>query len=119
MGLHGAGSYAVLAPSSPRTLGRPRLSAGGIWRRLSFGTERVYGSDSCPDCNRLGYRRRKDLFELIVVDSHFREKLTGKPTLAEIESGARNAGMETLRERCLKEVTAGVTSLEKFLQWRM
>ena len=38
---------------------------------------------------------------------------------ADIESAARSAGMETLRERCLKDVTAGVTSLDEFLRWRM
>ena len=53
------------------------------------------------------------------MDEHLRKKLTDQPTLAEIESSARNAGMETLRERCLKEVTAGVTSLDEFLRWRM
>jgi len=80
---------------------------------------KIYQGRGCPSCNRLGYRRRKGLFELIVTDSHFRKKLTGQPTLAEIEGAARIAGMETLRERCLKEVTAGVTSLDEFLRWRM
>ncbi len=40
-------------------------------------------------------------------------------TLAEIEASARGAGMESLRQRCLKEVTAGVTSLDEFIRWRM
>jgi type IV pilus assembly protein PilB len=82
-------------------------------------TLRLFKGRGCPECNRLGYRRRKGLFELITIDEHFRKKLAEKPTLAEIESSARNAGMETLRERCLKEVTAGVTSLDEFLRWRM
>ena len=82
-------------------------------------TLKIYQGRGCPSCHRLGYRRRKSLFELIVADSHFRKKLTGQPTLAEIEGAARVAGMETLRERCLKEVTAGVTSLDEFLRWRM
>ena len=59
------------------------------------------------------------MFELIVANNRFRKKLEGQPTLAEIEGAARIAGMETLRERCLKEVTAGVTSLDEFLRWRM
>ena len=80
---------------------------------------RIFKGRGCPESTRLGYRRRKGLFELIVEDGSFREKLTGKPTLAEIEAAARTAGMETLRERCLKEVTAGVTSLDEFLRWRM
>lgn len=80
---------------------------------------RLFKGRGCPDCNRLGYRRRKGLFELIVVDEHFRKRLLGQPTLAEIEASARSAGMETLRERCLKEVNAGVTSLDEFLRWRM
>ena len=82
-------------------------------------TLRLFKGRGCSECNRLGYRRRKGLFELITVDEHFRKKLADQPTLAEIESSARNAGMETLRERCLKEVAAGVTSLDEFLRWRM
>ena len=82
-------------------------------------TLRLFKGRGCSDCNRLGYRRRKGLFELITVDEHFRKRLNDQPTLTEIESSARNAGMETLRERCLKEVTAGVTSLDEFLRWRM
>jgi type IV pilus assembly protein PilB len=82
-------------------------------------TLRLYKGRGCNHCHRLGYRRRKGLFELIVVDPHFREKLASGPTLAEIEAVARGAGMESLRQRCLKEVTAGVTSLDEFIRWRM
>jgi len=80
---------------------------------------RVFKGKGCSDCNLLGYRRRKGLFELIVIDDAFRERLTEHPTLADIESAARSAGMETLRERCLNDVTTGVTSLDEFLRWRM
>ena len=82
-------------------------------------TLRIYKGRGCNQCHRLGYRRRKGLFELIVVDPRFREKLAAGPTLAEIEGVARGAGMESLRQRCLKEVTAGVTSLDEFIRWRM
>ncbi len=80
---------------------------------------RVYTGKGCSECNLLGYKRRRGLFELIVIDDAFRERLTGQPTLADIESAAQNAGMETLRERCLKDVSSGVTSLDEFLRWRM
>jgi type IV pilus assembly protein PilB len=82
-------------------------------------TLRIYKGRGCEHCHRLGYRRRKGLFELILVDQPLREKLTSSPTLAEIESSARNAGMESLRQRCLREVSAGVTSLDEFIRWRM
>jgi type II secretory ATPase GspE/PulE/Tfp pilus assembly ATPase PilB-like protein len=80
---------------------------------------RLFKGRGCSYCHRLGYRRRKGLFELIVVDAHFREKLAESPTLPEIEASARRSGMESLRERCLKEVTSGVTSLDEFIRWRM
>jgi type II secretory ATPase GspE/PulE/Tfp pilus assembly ATPase PilB-like protein len=80
---------------------------------------RIYKGRGCSECNRLGYRRRKGLFELITVDQGFRDKIAQNPGLAEIDQAARKAGMETLRQRCLKEVTAGVTSLDEFIRWRM
>ncbi len=79
----------------------------------------LYQGQGCAECNRLGYRRRKGLFELLVVDQGSRSKLSTNPSLSQIEVVARGAGMETLRERCLKEVTAGVTSLDEFIRWRM
>jgi len=101
------------SPADPEKLGGYGISVN------EAKTLRLFKGRGCSDCNRLGYRRRKGLFELITVDEHFREKLTDQPTLAEIETFARSAGMETLRERCLKEVTAGVTTLDEFLRWRM
>ena len=95
-----------------------KLSAVGL-SEAEAKSLRLFKGRGCPECHLLGYRRRKGLFELIVVDDAFREKLTGQPTLAEIEAAAKLAGMESLRERCLKEVSAGVTSLDEFLRWRM
>ncbi|MGH9323668.1 MAG: GspE/PulE family protein, partial [Vicinamibacteria bacterium] len=82
-------------------------------------TLRIFRGRGCSHCHRLGYRRRKGLFELIVVDPPIRDRLASSPTLAEIEGAARGAGMESLRQRCLKEVSAGVTSLDEFIRWRM
>ncbi|HSF19564.1 MAG TPA: ATPase, T2SS/T4P/T4SS family [Vicinamibacteria bacterium] len=95
-----------------------KLSGYGISTREAK-TLKLYKGRGCSYCNRLGYRRRKGLFELIVVDQAFRETLGAGPSLSEIDQAARNAGMETLRQRCLKEVGAGVTSLEEFIRWRM
>jgi type IV pilus assembly protein PilB len=95
-----------------------KLGTYGITAREAK-TLRLYKGRGCNHCHRLGYRRRKGLFELIVVDPRFREKLAAGPTLAEIEAAARGAGMESLRQRCLREVSAGVTSLDEFIRWRM
>lgn len=95
-----------------------KLSGYGISPREAK-TLRIYKGRGCAECNRLGYRRRKGLFELITVDQEFRDKIAESPSLAEIDQAARKAGMETLRQRCLKEVTAGVTSLDEFIRWRM
>jgi type IV pilus assembly protein PilB len=95
-----------------------KLGTYGITPREAK-TLRLYKGRGCNQCHRLGYRRRKGLFELIVVDPRFREKLAAGPTLAEIEAAARGSGMESLRQRCLREVSSGVTSLDEFIRWRM
>jgi len=80
---------------------------------------KLYRGSGCPACNKIGYRRRKGIFEIMTVDRHIREVLSRKPSLEEIQKAALHSGMETLRERCLRDVSEGVTTIEEFIRWRL
>ena len=79
----------------------------------------LYRGEGCANCHRLGYRGRKGLYEIAVIDEQFKSRLSSQPTVSEIEAAAREGGMEGLRERCLHDVATGTTSLEEFVRWRM
>jgi type IV pilus assembly protein PilB len=82
-------------------------------------TLKLYRGAGCAACNQIGYHRRKGIFEIMTVDRQLREVIQRNPTLEQIEATARDAGMETLRERCLKDVHDGVTSIDEFIRWRL
>ena len=80
----------------------------------------LYRGEGCANCHRLGYRGRKGLYEIAVINEEFKSKLGAQPTVSEIEAArAREGGMVGLRERCLHDVATGTTSLEEFVRWRM
>jgi type IV pilus assembly protein PilB len=82
-------------------------------------TLKLFRGAGCAACNQIGYRRRKGVFEIMTIDRRLRQMIIGNPTLEQIEASARDAGMETLRERCLKDVDDGITSIDEFIRWRL
>lgn len=95
-----------------------RLSHFGITLEEARALK-IYRGKGCAECNRIGFKRRKGVFEIMTVDHRLRNVLSRSPTLAEIESVARESGMETLRERCLRDVSDGTTSIDEFIRWRL
>lgn len=80
---------------------------------------KLYRGAGCAACNKIGYRRRKGIFEVMTIDRQLRDVLSRTPPLEEIEKAALHAGMETLRERCLRDINEGVTTIEEFIRWRL
>ena len=95
-----------------------KLAPHGITGEEAAGL-RLYRGKGCPTCNRIGYRRRKGIFEAMIIDDETRELLSSRPSLPDIEAAAEKSGMETLRERCLHDVTDGATSIDEFIRWRL
>jgi len=95
-----------------------KLAPYGINEEEAAGL-RLYRGRGCPTCNRIGYRRRKGIFEIMIIDDEMKDILAKRPTVPDIEAAARRSGMETLRERCLHDVTDGTTSIDEFIRWRL
>jgi type IV pilus assembly protein PilB len=73
----------------------------------------------CPSCNRLGYRGRRAVFELLPGSPEVVSALAEGFSCAEIETLACGAGMRPLRERALQLVRDGGTTFEEFLRLRL
>jgi general secretion pathway protein E/type IV pilus assembly protein PilB len=90
-----------------RALGlKPEEAEGQTW----------YKGAGCEECKDSGYRGRKGIFEIMVVNDEIRHLIYECAPATEIRQVARRSGMKTLREDGLKKAAAGITTLEEVLR---
>lgn len=73
----------------------------------------IYKPVGCSHCNNTGYRGRKGIFELLVMNSELRELAFNRAGIAEIRRAARSSGAKTLLMDGQQKVLRGITSLEE------
>jgi type II secretory ATPase GspE/PulE/Tfp pilus assembly ATPase PilB-like protein len=100
-------------PPAPQTLAHHGITPHEV------GTMRFFKGKGCPTCNKVGYRGRRAIFEMLSVGPEIRVAVLGGLGAAEIETLAVGAGMTTLRERCLQLVREGVTTFDEFVRLRL
>ena len=67
----------------------------------------------CRECRGLGYRGRKAIAELLVLNDELRELIASRAPARHIKDMARNNGTRFLRNAALDAVKAGETTLEE------
>lgn len=67
----------------------------------------------CGDCRGTGYRGRKAVAELLVLDDELRELIVSRAPARKLKDAARARGTGTLREAALRLVERGETTLEE------
>jgi general secretion pathway protein E len=94
-------------PDSPdeALLRESRLGDVGSWR---FGAGR-----GCGHCRGSGYRGRKAIAEMLVLDDELRELITERAPLRALKEAAQRRGFQPLRAAGLKLVAAGETTLQE------
>src|SRR5207245_1500984 len=65
-------------------LGASRLAAGG--------ESRIYRPIGCDFCNKIGYKGRTGIFEIMAVDDEISNLITKRAPLTKIKAGAIKAG---------------------------
>ena len=71
--------------------------------------------DGCPKCGDKGYRGRKGVFEIFVVNQELEEMIYNNVSIVELRKKAREMGMRSMREDGYRKVMAGVTTLDEVL----
>ena len=66
----------------------------------------------CPNC-RHGYRGRRGIYEIMVLNDHLRELIIKGADTLELRNAAIEDGMKTLRQAGINAVLAGYTSMEE------
>ncbi len=69
----------------------------------------------CPKCGEAGFRGRKGVFEIFVVNQEIEEMIYHNVSIVDLRKKAREMGMRTMREDGFRKVLAGVTTLDEVL----
>jgi general secretion pathway protein E len=67
----------------------------------------------CKECRNTGYRGRKAIGELLVLNDEMRELIVARAPARKLKEAARAAGTVPLREAALRLVEAGDTTIEE------
>ncbi len=79
-------------------------------------TPKFYTGAGCSYCGQTGYYGRTAIAELLSVNDEIKEMIIHKNPAHTIHTLAVRRGMRTLRQDGLRQVTAGVTTVEEILR---
>jgi type IV pilus assembly protein PilB len=82
-------------------------------------TLKFFRGKGCPSCNKVGYRGRRAIFEVMNGSPEVRSAILNGLPAEDIESVAIGAGMTPLRHRCLQLVREGITTFDEFAKLRL
>ena len=78
--------------------------------------KKFYRGRGCERCNRSGYKGRKGLFELLVMNDELRDMVMRNASTEDLREAARRAGMVTLRDSGMESIFNGETTAEEVIR---
>jgi type IV pilus assembly protein PilB len=82
---------------------------------VKLNVDLIYRAKGCDKCSHTGYRGRMVVAEVLVVDDDIRRLISKGANFNDLRDLARKNGMATLYESGIKQVEAGITSLDEIL----
>jgi type IV pilus assembly protein PilB len=82
-----------------------------------LGEKLFYYGRGCSNCNDTGYRGRKGIFELLVVNDTIRGLINERAPTVVLRQKAVELGMVTLREDGLRSIFDGDTTIEEVVKY--
>jgi general secretion pathway protein E len=67
----------------------------------------------CGHCRGTGYKGRKSVAELLVLNDELREMIVTRVPIRQLKEAAKKSGMITIREAALEAVSQGITTLQE------
>lgn len=83
-----------------------------------LGFERVqalYKAKGCAACANTGYKGRKAIYEVILINEKLRSAIQAGASVPEMRKIAKDSGFMTMKEAGFSAVKKGITSMEEFL----
>ncbi len=75
----------------------------------------IYKAVGCSICKGTGYKGRKGIYELLVMDDHIRELAFNKATTQELRETAISKGMSTLLQDGVRKILDGLSTIPEVL----
>ena len=85
----------------------------------NVASTKMYKGAGCPTCSNNGYKGRKGIFEIFMVDDTIQRLIFDHAPATSLRARAREMGMRTLREDGILKIASGMTSLEEVLRATM
>jgi type IV pilus assembly protein PilB len=82
-----------------------------------LGDKVFYYGRGCSTCNDTGYKGRKGIFELLVVNDAIRMLINERAPTVVLRQKAVELGMVTLREDGLRSIFEGATTIEEVVKY--
>ena len=98
----------------PYTPSANELSILGVSEEQARSATFMHGA-GCDRCGDSGFRGRKGVFEIFVVNQEIEEMIYHNVSIVELRKKSREMGMRTMREDGFRKVLAGVTTLDEVL----
>jgi type IV pilus assembly protein PilB len=83
---------------------------------LNHGIKEFYHGRGCPKCYHSGYRGRKGIFELLVMNERIGRLILDRGMTDDIRKTAIESGMMTMRENAIEKLREGTTTPEEVLR---
>jgi len=87
-----------------------------IAQRLVRLTCPVCKGKGCESCSDTGFKGRRPIYEIMLIDDEMRAMITDHKSAQEIKAVARKKGMHTLMENGMRLVEQGLTTKEEILR---
>jgi general secretion pathway protein E len=98
--------------AEPQAPSQELLSESGLTQEATQGWKFMRGQ-GCRECRGLGYRGRKAIAELLILNDELRELIAARAPARQIKEAARRNGTRSLREAALAAAARGETTLEE------
>ena len=85
--------------------------------RSDIGENKFYYGKGCPVCNGTGYKGRKSILEILMMNPKLNELVLNSAPTVVIRDKARELGMETMREDGIRAILNGETTMEEVLKY--
>lgn len=77
---------------------------------------KFYKPKGCKNCQGTGYRGRQGIYELFIPDHYVRDLIIRRPSTDMLRQAGIHAGMKSLMEDGMRQVTEGSTSIEEVMR---
>ena len=98
----------------PHKPGDNELNILGVTEEQASTASFMHGA-GCAKCGESGFRGRKGVFEIFVVNQEIEEMIYHNVSIVDLRKKAREMGMRSMREDGFRKVLAGVTTLDEVL----